>query len=148
MSKGRKMSPAEERPGEPTPVGAAPGNAPAPRPPDGDASRPPRTLTEEERLAAFRLAGEARSQLLAWVKWTFGFIVIVVSLLGIKGYSDWTSLLHAQGKDLDDKIRQQVDENLKANYKTRTDDVLDSSVKARAEIVASSRLVADLQKQS
>lgn len=43
---------------------------------------------------------------------------------------------------------QQVEENLKANYKTRTDEVLDSAVKARTEITVSSRIVSDLQKQS
>jgi hypothetical protein len=57
-------------------------------------------------------------------------------------------MLEAHKKDLDGKIHQQVEENLKTNYKTRTDEVLDSAVKARTEMTVSSRILGDLQKQS
>ena len=57
-------------------------------------------------------------------------------------------MLDAHKKDLDEKVHKQVEENLKANYKRRTDEVLDSAVKARTEISVSSKAVADVQKQA
>lgn len=60
----------------------------------------------------------------------------------------WRSYLDAHKKDLDEKVYRQVEDNLKVNYKSRTDEVLDSAVKARTEISVSSKKVADLQKQA
>ena len=104
--------------------------------------------SDADKLKAYRIVEEARSQFLSWLKWTFGVGVIFVGLVGVKGYSDWTATLAAQRTELDAKIRQQVDENLRTNFKARTDEVLDSAVKARAEIALSTRTVGELQNRS
>ena len=104
--------------------------------------------SDADKLKAYKIVEEARGQFLTWLKWTFGFGVIFLGLIGLKGYSDWTAMLEAQRTESDTKIRQQVDENLRANYKARTDEVLDSAVKARAEMALSSRTLGELQNRS
>jgi hypothetical protein len=113
-----------------------------------NSEQPDHPPSDEVKLSAFKIVEEARTQFLTWLKWTFGLGALFLGLFGLKGYSDWTAVLDAQKKELDSKIRDQVDENLRLNYKVRADEVLDSAVKARAEIAVSSRTLADLQSRS
>lgn len=110
--------------------------------------RSPVDPADEDRLHAYKIVEEARQQFLTWLEWTCGAFLLFAGVVGVKGYSDWTSLLEAQRAGLDGKIREHVSQHLRENYQARADEVLASAVKARTEIATATRTLADLQGRS
>lgn len=108
----------------------------------------PVDLADQDRLHAYKIVEDARQQFLTWLKWTFGAFLLFAGVIGVKGYSDWTSLLEAQRAGLDGKIREHVSQHLRENYQARADEVLASAVKARTEIATATSTLADLQSRS
>lgn len=88
--------------------------------------------TATQELLAFKVAQEAKKQVISWAKWILGVALAILAILGLRAYSDFQSKING----IDQKVERKVEEVLiqkQEKINDLTEDMLDHYVNSLVE---------------
>ncbi len=98
-------------------------------------------LTDQEKLAAIRIAEEAQRRIVSWAKWIFGVGTIVFAIFGFRAYSDFHSVIDNIDTKIEAKVNETVTKNVNeavqkevSDYKAFTKQFIDAIVEAKGKL--------------